>query len=178
MAQAFTLPGLTIMAALVAPFACAETLAEAVRADALRLQPQIEAAQRHAAQRALLLPAPLRSDLVSGLQIFGLNAARLAADLDSSGGASDLRCIFRGMAEETDVQLNAIASAKTGAQQAEALRRLSGMLRDATEIAPALAVRNTTASRLTASHLTARQTDAAGTGVQAASNRCAVDPDF
>lgn len=126
-----------VAAVLTAPAALGETLTEAIQADALRLKPKVEAARAEAARRATIRPAPLAADLVDGLHRFGFNTARLATEIDARRGAADLRCIFRGMAEETDVQLKAAATAPTGAQQAAALLRLSGMLRDAAEIVPA-----------------------------------------
>ncbi|HEV7692076.1 MAG TPA: hypothetical protein VGO52_14665, partial [Hyphomonadaceae bacterium] len=71
-------------------------------------------------------------------QRFGMSASRLSIEIDKSGGPVDLRCIFRGMAEETDNQLKAAAAAETGTQQVVALDRLAHMLKDAVEIAPAV----------------------------------------
>ena len=71
-------------------------------------------------------------------QRFGLAASRLSVEIDRRGGPTDLRCIFRGMAEETDKQLAAAGGATTGADQAKAYARLTDMLKDAVEIAPAV----------------------------------------
>jgi hypothetical protein len=122
---------------LTAAPALAEDLSQAVQTDAVRLKADVEAAKSRAEKLPALKPKALAPDLVTDLQRFGLNATRLSADIDAHGGPIDLRCIFRGMAEETDVQLKAAATATTGAQQADALDRLSHMLRDAAEIAPA-----------------------------------------
>ena len=89
------------------------------------------------------LPEQIRSEasrlLVTGdLQRFGLAASRLSLEIDQRGGPVDLRCIFRGMAEETDVQLKLASSATTGTAQAAALSRLLHMLKDAVQITPAV----------------------------------------
>jgi hypothetical protein len=115
----------------------AEPPALSIGAEAARLNQQVKAAQSEAARRPALKPAALDAALVQDLQIFGMNASRMALDISARGGPQDLGCIFRGMAEETDVQLGAAASAVNGTQQAAALDRLSRMLRDAEEIAPA-----------------------------------------
>ena len=137
---------------LISP-AMADTLAQAVRADAQRIRPMVDQAQAAAASRPAIAPAALDSAHTGSLQLWGLNASRLAADINARKGADDLACIFRGMAEETDAQLQAASSAKTGAARAAALRKLSFMLRDAIEVAPAVD----------------EKANAAGTGVQAAS---------
>ncbi|MDZ4761891.1 MAG: hypothetical protein SGJ21_12550 [Alphaproteobacteria bacterium] len=110
--------------------------AETLQDEAGRLIGEVAQAQKLASARPALAPAPLGASLVVDLQRFGLLASRLSLDIDASGGPADLRCIFRGMAEETDSQLKSIRSAKTGAVQAAALARLAHMLEDAAEIAP------------------------------------------
>lgn len=118
--------------------AFADTLPDQVRAEASRLLKQVDGAKAAASVRPGLKPQPLGPDLVGGLQSFGMSASRLSIEIDKTGGPVDLRCIFRGMAEETDNQLKAAAAAETGAQQAVALDRLAHMLKDAVEIAPAV----------------------------------------
>lgn len=145
--------------------AWAETLPQAIRADALRLAPQVETARQSAAARSALPARPLPVELVSGLQQFGFNTARLSLEIDGRKGPADLRCIFRGMAEETDVQLRAAGSAATGADQAGALTRISHMLRDAAAVAPAASLPSSNAN-------------AAGASAQAAFGQCKADRDF
>lgn len=116
----------------------ADTLPEQVRAEAARLLVQVNTAQAAAKAKAGLKPAPLAPAMVGDLQRFGLTASRLSVEIDQRGGPTDLRCIFRGMAEETDAQLKAAATATTGTAQSQALGRLSHMLKDAVEIAPAV----------------------------------------
>lgn len=116
----------------------AETLPEQIRSEASRLLVQVNAAQSAAKAKAGLKPPDLAPAMVGDLQRFGLAASRLALEIDQRGGPTDLRCIFRGMAEETDAQLRLASSAPTGTSQAAALSRLSHMLKDAVEIAPAV----------------------------------------
>jgi hypothetical protein len=118
--------------------AFADTLPDQVRAEASRLLKQVDGAKATASARPALKPQPLEPALVGDLQRFGISASRLSIEIDKTGGPVDLRCIFRGMAEETDNQLKAAAAAETGTQQAVALDRLAHMLKDAVEIAPAV----------------------------------------
>lgn len=118
--------------------ACADTLPEQVRAEAARLLVQVNTAQAAAKAKAGLKPAALAPEMVGDLQRFGLAASSLSVEVAQRGGPTDLRCIFRGMAEETDVQLKAASAAPTGTAQSQALSRLSRMLKDAVEIAPAV----------------------------------------
>lgn len=126
---------LTLLA--VAP-AAADSLADQVAAEAKRLLAQVTSAQTSAAARPGAKPQPIAPALSTELQRFGLAASRLSIEIDQRGGPADLRCIFRGMAAETDKQLAAANAATTGAAQAKALARLTHMLKDAAEIAPAV----------------------------------------
>jgi hypothetical protein len=125
------------LAVFATTVAFADTLPDQVRSEASRLLRQVDAAKAVATARPALKPQPLAPVLVTDLQHFGMSASRLSLDIDKAGGPVDLRCIFRGMAEETDNQLKAANAATTGDQQAKALSRLSHMLKDAVEIAPA-----------------------------------------
>jgi hypothetical protein len=125
-------------AVFVALPAWADTLAQQVQAEASRLLAQVSSAEAAAKARPGMKPAPLSPALVGDLQRFGLTTSQLSVEIDHRGGPVDLRCIFRGMAEETDVQLKAAAAAATGGDQAVALGRLTHMLKDAVEIAPAV----------------------------------------
>jgi hypothetical protein len=126
------------LAVVATTAAFADTLPDQVRAEASRLLTQVNSAKAAASARPALKPQPLTPALVGDLQRFGMTASRLSLEIDRTGGPTDLRCIFRGMAEETGAQLNAAAAAQTGTQQAQALDRLSHMLKDAVEIAPAV----------------------------------------
>jgi hypothetical protein len=127
-----------LLAAVVALPASADTLAEQVRAEAQRLLVQVSAAEAVANARPGARPPAVGPALASDLQRFGLAASRLSLEIDQRGGPTDLRCIFRGMAEETGKQLTAVAAASNGSDQAKAYARLSHMLKDAVEIAPAV----------------------------------------
>lgn len=118
--------------------ASADTLADQVRAEAARLLTQVNAAGDAARARPAAKPQAVAPALSADLQRFGLAASRLSVEIDQRGGPTDLRCIFRGMAEETDKQLTAAGSATTGAVQVQAYARLTHMLKDAVEIAPAV----------------------------------------
>ncbi|WP_018998100.1 hypothetical protein [Hirschia maritima] len=86
------------------------------------------------------LNAPEISDqFVNELQRFGISAARLSREIKEINGPEDFQCIFRGMAKETGDQLSAISIAETGADQANALKRLITMLDDAIMVSEATA---------------------------------------
>ncbi|MDP3738444.1 MAG: hypothetical protein Q8R02_13705 [Hyphomonadaceae bacterium] len=140
----FAFPAALLVFATTAAFA--DTLPDQVRAEASRLLEQVNGMKVVASSRPALKPAALSQVLVIDLQRFGMSASRLSLEIDKTGGPTDLRCIFRGMAEETDVQLKAASNAATGAQQAVALDRLSHMLQDAVEIAPAVGSQTKTAA--------------------------------
>ena len=124
--------------ALAALPAAADTLPEQVRSEAARLLVQVDAAGTAANAKAGLKPAALAPMLVGDLQRFAVAASRLSLEIDQRGGPTDLRCIFRGMAEDTDAQLKAASAATTGTAQSMALSRLSHTLKDAVTIAPAV----------------------------------------
>jgi hypothetical protein len=137
---------LMALAVAVTTAAFADTLPEQVKADAARLLKSVDDAKAAASARPALKPNPLAPALVGDLQRFGMSASRLSIEIDKTGGPVDLRCIFRGMAEETDNQLKAVSAASTGSEQAAALDRLSHMLKDAVEIAPAVGSQTKTAA--------------------------------
>lgn len=128
---------LALACCLAAP-AAADTLAQQVQAEASRLLAEVRSAETAARARPSAKPAALAPALVADLQRFGLVASRLSVEIDQAGGPADLRCIFRGMAGETDKQLKAAAAAANGTAQAAALSRLGHMLGDAVLIAPAV----------------------------------------
>lgn len=123
--------------ASASPVALCETLAQSVETRARALLPVIQTLEDSAANRAALPANALDRGVVSSLEQFALDASRLSREADEAG-AADLRCIFRGMAEETSVQLDAAARARTGTEQKAPLRRLAHMLKDAVQIAPAV----------------------------------------
>ncbi len=70
---------------------------------------------------------------------FASTAAHLGGWTDETQIAPDLGCIYRGMAEEVELQLDAIEAAKSTAQMKVALTRLAAMADDAQSIAIASA---------------------------------------
>ena len=76
---------------------------------------------------------------IDDLARFSIIAGRLAVWVDTSGGASDFGCIYRGMAEEAELQIEALESARTRADAKAALTRIATMLDDAQAIAVASA---------------------------------------
>ena len=98
---------------------------------------KVEAAKLAADQAAILSAPDFPTDLKRSLQRFGLGAARLSSEMKSQGAPKDFQCIFRGMAEETGVQLKAIAKAESGYEQSDALARLYSMLEDADAVSEA-----------------------------------------
>ncbi len=136
---------LAIALSAIAP-AHADTLADQVKAEAQRLLVQVSAAESTAKARPGAKAPVVAPALVSDLQRFSLAASRLSIEIDQRGGPTDLRCIFRGMAEETGKQLDVAAKATTGGEQAKAYARLTHMLKDAVEIAPAVGGNATAAS--------------------------------
>ncbi len=66
---------------------------------------------------------------------FSSTATRLGLWIDASEGAQDLGCIFRGMADEGELQLEALDTSVDLIKSREALRRLAAMFADAELIA-------------------------------------------
>ncbi len=81
----------------------------------------------------------LKSQYITDLERFALTASKLGSWNDARTGARDLGCIFRGMAEEAELQLDALENPTSDAGQAAALRRLITMFDDAQTIAAAAA---------------------------------------
>lgn len=81
----------------------------------------------------------LEAEYLDGLARFSVIAGRLAVWVDTSGGAKDFGCIYRGMAQEAEVQLTALEAATTQAEAKAALTRIATMLDDAQSIAVASA---------------------------------------
>ena len=84
-------------------------------------------------------PSPLEEGYINELAHFSVIAGRLAIWVDTSGGAKDFGCIYRGMAEEAELQLETLESAKTRVEAKAALTRIATMLDDAQSIAVASA---------------------------------------
>lgn len=71
------------------------------------------------------------------IERFSYAATRLGQWVDGNDGPSDLGCIFRGMAEEGVVQLDALDTADTARAKRDSLVRLASMFSDAEVIAVA-----------------------------------------
>lgn len=70
----------------------------------------------------------------AGTARFAVTATRLGDWAETSGAAADLACIFRGMAEEAEAQLDALDA---GEAPEQALQRLAILFSDAEAIAAA-----------------------------------------
>lgn len=89
------------------------------------------------------------------IERFAMAATRLGHWIDGNKGPSDLGCIFRGMAEEGEVQLDALHDAKSIAEKRQSLLRLATMFSDAEVIA------------IAAIHASDHETPAAPSGIEA-----------
>ncbi len=66
---------------------------------------------------------------------FGRTSADLAVWIDDSKGPNDLGCIFRGMAAESETQLQTLETSTETQPRRESLRRLASVFADAEMIA-------------------------------------------
>jgi hypothetical protein len=67
---------------------------------------------------------------------FGKEATLLVGMLDARGGPRDLRCIYRGMAEDARRRLLALQQAKNAGAQAAILKDMAALFADAIEVTP------------------------------------------
>ena len=75
----------------------------------------------------IALPFDYETDIAR----FATTASRLGTWIDGNKGPSDLGCIFRGMAQEGEVQIDALDHADTLADRRASLVRLATMFADA-----------------------------------------------
>lgn len=68
---------------------------------------------------------------------FALDAEKLSRWIDQTPETADLGCIFRGMSEEADLQLEKLETASTLGETANALERLEKLFDDAKAISAA-----------------------------------------
>jgi hypothetical protein len=101
--------------------------AEALKDEAIAWRDRLEGAD--AAQP---LPPGYDMELVRFADV----AKGIGSELDAHGAPIDLGCIFRGMAEEAELQSNALKTAPNAGHQYIALGRLIAMFDDAAVIAP------------------------------------------
>lgn len=73
----------------------------------------------------------LPDEFALDLYRFGRTSADLAVWIDDTNGPNDLGCIFRGMAAESETQLNTLESSAEARPKRESLRRLSSLFADA-----------------------------------------------
>ena len=105
----------------------------------------IKAADLHAETSGLIETidetgeAAITEDYEIEIARFATAATRLGRWIDGNDGPSDLGCIFRGMAEEGEVQLDALFEAETARETRKSLVRLAAMFSDAEVIAVAAA---------------------------------------
>lgn len=83
---------------------------------------------------------------------FGRTAQDLAVWIDDSNGPNDLGCIFRGMAAESEDQLERLETSDAADINRESLRRLASMFADAEMIAVAAQRRAPTPGLAAAKH--------------------------
>lgn len=81
----------------------------------------------------------LTDDYIVGVERFALTATRLGTWNDDSHGPADFGCIFRGMAEDAEHQLDALETTSSATDREAALKRLIGMFDDAQAISAAAA---------------------------------------
>ena len=109
-------------------------------AFAQRLRTEATARSQAAAQRpaAPAHPLDIEDPFSFELEQFSVEALMLSREIDAAGGPIDLRCIFRGMSADAASRLEALNAAETAAEQAHIYAGLADLMRDATEIAPAV----------------------------------------
>ncbi len=107
---------------------------------AQRLGAEATVRSRDAAQRpaAPATPLDIEDPYSFELDQFAAEALMLSRQIDAAGGPVDLRCIFRGMSQDTESRIEAINTAETAAEQAHIYAGLADLMRDAAEIAPAV----------------------------------------
>lgn len=113
-----TLIGLAAFSAMVLPASADADLAEAWGA---------RAAELHADTLALRSSGTMPADYVVALSRFAVTAGRLGHWMEQAG-EGDLGCIFRGMAEEAEIQLYAM---EQPSERAQAVERLTVLFDDA-----------------------------------------------
>ncbi|WP_394693989.1 hypothetical protein [Hyphobacterium sp.] len=86
---------------------------------------------------AQLAPAVTADDaLYSGLNAFSAQAMRLSLAMERRNGPEDLRCIFRGMAQDALLRQQALNAAEIRADRIQVFTDLEYLLQHAAEIGP------------------------------------------
>ena len=108
----------------------------AVADPALALEWGQRASALHQATSNAIGGEPLAPQFEDSVARFAVTANRLGSWIDATGGAADLGCIFRGMADEAELQLQQVALPEA---RQPALRRLASLFNDAEAVALAAA---------------------------------------
>jgi hypothetical protein len=111
---------------------------QAFDAEAQALQVLAEQAANNASAHPFAPPEgfALSGEFARRIAVFSDRAAALSARIDSMGGPKDLRCIYRGMAEDAKKRLAALHHAKNAGEQAMVLKDMDALFMDASEVTP------------------------------------------
>ena len=107
-------------------------------AQAQTLQVLAEQAANNASAHPFAPPEgfALSGEFARRITAFSVRAAALSARIDAMGGPRDLRCIYRGMAEDAKKRLTALHHAKNAGEQAVVLKDMGALFMDASEVTP------------------------------------------
>lgn len=97
-------------------------------------QARLATAQSYPAQSAPEVSAD--DALYSGLNAFSTQAMRLSLEMERRNGPEDLRCIYRGMAQDALAHQQALAAAEIRADRIQVFIDLEYLLQHAAEIGP------------------------------------------
>ncbi|MDQ7018391.1 MAG: hypothetical protein Q9M33_04410 [Robiginitomaculum sp.] len=111
---------------------------QAFDAEAQALQVLSEQAAKKASAHPFAPPEgfALSGEFARRIDAFSTHAAALSARIDAMGGPKDLRCIYRGMAEDAKKRLTALHHAKNAGEQAAVLKDMDALFMDASEVTP------------------------------------------
>ncbi len=111
---------------------------QAFNAEAQALQILSEQAAKKARAHPFAPPKgfALSGEFARRIDAFSTHAAALSARIDAMDGPKDLRCIYRGMAEDAKKRLTALHHAKNAGEQAVVLADLDALFMDASEVTP------------------------------------------
>lgn len=83
-------------------------------------------------------PLDIEDPFYFEMEAFAADALHLSRVIAANAGPEDLQCIFRGMSADAEMQLEDLNAAERRSDQARIYRAIAGLMRDATEIAPAV----------------------------------------
>ena len=132
-----------LLMSVLTAFACLTSLAWAGPGSDLAdlatgLETEAQERQGALTTRAGQTQPPLPQDdlFLEQLERFAVDAARLSRHVEETGGPGDLRCIFRGMAEDSQRHLEHLLTEQSGSDRARTYQDLAGLMSDARLIAP------------------------------------------